>query len=187
VVPQDRVPWGLLDEWTHCGVRWHLVPFAAEAAKQILNLATETLRSQIAAIQASADKSLTEAGSKLSEDEAAAHGPGSAEVAYKLYHRRSRRICRRAQRLLADAEAAARCFGVQQGELPLGEARAAVQGLQSAAQQRAALYTALALQVAGTAMEAAASASEVPPEILADYIEENALGDMTGVRETFAS
>jgi hypothetical protein len=90
------------------------------------------------------------------------------------------------QGLLADAEAA-RCFGIPQGELPLGEARAAVQGLQSVAQPRAALYTALAHRVAGTAMEAAAGASDVPAEILADFIEENALGDTTGVRGTFAS
>jgi hypothetical protein len=185
VVPQDRVPWGLLDGWTHAGVRWHLVPFAAEAAEQILALATETLRSQIAAIQASADKSLREAGAKLERDEAA-HGPASTEAAHSLYQRRARRICRRAERLLADAEAAARCFGMPAGELPLGTARAAIRGLQVAAQQRAALYAAMVHQVAGTRLDAAANASDVPAEVLADFIEENGLGDMTGVREAFA-
>jgi hypothetical protein len=186
VVPQDRVPWGLLDGWTHAGVRWHLVPFAAEASEQILALATETLRSQIAAIQASADKSLQDAGAKLDGDEAAAHGPASTEAAHNLYQRRARRICRRAERLLADAEAAARCFGMPVDELPLGAARAAIRGLQVAAQQRAALYAAMAHQVVGTMLEAAAGASDVPPEVLADFIEENGLGDMTGVREAFA-
>lgn len=99
VVPQDRVPWGLLDGWTHAGVRWHLVPFAAEAAEQILALATDTLRSQIASIQASAGKSLQDAGAKLNRDEATAHGPASTEAAHNLYQRRARRICRRRRAL----------------------------------------------------------------------------------------
>lgn len=71
-------------------------------------------------------------------------------------------------------------------ELPLGIARAAVRGLQLAAQQRATLYATMAHQVAGTALEAAAVASDVPPEILADFIAENRMGDMAGVREAFA-
>src|SRR5262249_22486390 len=81
---------------------------------------------------------------------------------------------------------AARCFGLPLGGLPLGAARAAIGALRSAAHQRAALYAGLAHQVAGTALEAAAGASDVPPEILADFIEENGLGDTTGVREAFA-
>jgi hypothetical protein len=174
IVPSDRIPWPLLNSWEEQGVRWHLAPFAADEAglKAVLTLATDALRRQVEAIQASAKKSLAKAAQK--------HGEKTDGL-----EKDERRIVRRAERLLADAESAARAFGIEGGTLGLGAALTGVRALATANQERAALYADMAQQVKDPGMKAAALEGEVPVGILADFIAEESDEDMGHVVAAF--
>jgi hypothetical protein len=172
IIPSDRIPWPLLNAWEEQGVRWHLAPFAADEAglKAVLQLATDALKRQVEAVQASARKSVEKAKEK--------HGEKTDRL-----EKDERRIVRRAERLLADAQSAAKAFGI--AGLPLQEALAAVRALGSANRERAALYADMAQQVKDPGIRAAALKGEVPAGILADFIAEESEEDMGHVVAAF--
>lgn len=167
IVPQDRIPWPMLNRWTEQGVRWHLVPFSAtdEGVQQVLALSTDALRRELAGIEASVQKSLNEAATKYGIDSA-------------TYERRARAIITRGERLIAAAQSAAQCFGIA-NDLPTGETRTRVQGMQAANQQLAATYVAMAATVQGTELAVAAQDGDVPVEVMADFIADQTGADMS--------
>jgi hypothetical protein len=104
--------------------------------------------------------------------------------AHEKFARDIAAVTARANKAIRDARAAAEVFGVD--GLPIDETQQMLNMMSSNARQCAVLYGAMATRVMGTMLESAAENSEVPPGILADFIEDMTGEDMSHVHDTFA-
>lgn len=176
VLHEDHIPHNLLHRMTLAGVTWTNVPFERgnEAA---LQRAANGLAKQIADIEASARKSLTNL-KRLAEEK-----PEAERAAY--YARRARQIVRNANRAIQQARRAAEIFGLSELATRTTQTASVIETLQQTAHARAAIYAQMTEQVKDTDLHAAAAADEVPAGVLADYIEDQTGRDMSNVHEAF--
>lgn len=186
VIPNNAIPYHLLDEMTAAGVTWHLLEFIPGEGEKILALARNAMRKEIEDGQRRLAEVIERYDSRYDADLGQAQDGNETDKAEKQYRSRTKEAVKRAEQLLKDIEAAAARFGIEaRSELPLMSALDRVNALRLTAGARASAYTRLAEQTKGTLMEAAASEDEVPAGELADYVEENG-GNPGNVRELFA-
>lgn len=186
VMKTTVVPWTLLHELTEAGHTWDVQKLDATETEKTLVRAVRELSKKVEAARARCEESLASAERKAATATEEAGGNSVAiDEARKAYTVHCQRALRKAEQRLADAAAAAAAFGVELG-LPLVLSRSAVEGLRSLAHAKARSYAQMAEQARGTPLADAAANNEVPPMILADYVEEKCDGDATAAREAFA-
>jgi hypothetical protein len=173
-IPEERVPYPLLHALTEGGASWGLVKYAAEESDKLIDMAVQALRKEVERIGKSAQRSCAGAERKF-----------GAERDRRRYERRCQAALRRARKLLADAESAARCFGVK-ASVPTDDMCDRVLALREACKARAAVYAGMAKAAQDTALGPAAAEGEVPPLVLADFVEEECEQDASAARVAFA-
>jgi hypothetical protein len=185
-LPQEKVPYPLLAALTEGGARWTIVKYDAGEADKLIGMAVEALRQEVARAGRSAEQSCERARERI-EVALRAEGatPDATEAESERYWRRCRSALRRAERLLEDAERAALSFGVG-GSVRTDEMDNHVVALRHACKAQAAVYAEMARAVRGTPLEAAAADGEVPPLVLADFVEEECEQDASAARVAFA-
>lgn len=174
LVREDEIPHHLLNELTEGGAIWWLIKQDVSEAPKLVAMALASMAKEAGDIVRRTEQSEARNAARLDLD----HNHAG-------YASRVRVVLRRAQRRLAEIQAAAARFGIDSDSL--GNALVAVNGLQAAAQERARQYAQMARQAEenGRAnVAAAARADEIPALVLADVVEE-AGGDSSSGRAAF--
>ncbi len=187
VVDSDRTPWTLLNEMTTAGVTWHLFPFAEEATENVLKVAADMLRKDLADISKRENEALVRADAQLAEalaDNTA--GDKTWDAARNKHARHRESTLKRTEKVVRDLETAAEMFGLDVGSFDFRKAHDRVKGIRSLNGARAASYAELAEAAKGTAMEMAAKAGDVPAGILQDYLEDQGV-DVSDSRAAFST
>jgi hypothetical protein len=172
VVREDFIPYNRLDRMRQEGALWHLVPFDPSANDTILSLCAEALAASVAETEKSCQRSLDREAGKLDDS-----GNGVR------YSRRVDQIVKQNCAKLADLRAAAAAYGiVNQAD----DVLARFTSFSTLYHARVGVYAGLTGAVAGTALQLAAEADDVPPAILADFVEDNTGADMSSVQALFS-
>lgn len=179
VIPNNHVPYNLLNEMTAAGVTWHLLEFTGSQAEKILALAKDVMEKEIAEIATRLETSIQSADQQYDTRLAESEGGKEIEKAESYYRSRTRGALKRAEQMLKDIEKAAGCFGISVGT---SVSYSTIKALRTSVAARAHAYSRLTQAVVGTQLEAAAKADEVPAGVLADYVEERG-GDAVAERE----
>ncbi len=193
---KDRTPWGLIrdmDQWsqTYAGrdmpnggvvksIRYHVHDFSPDATEGILKQAAQVMREDIerqkesqATALATALEVLTEANRAHDAGEITWQARDKARLKYKAYRKT---ILKRTEKLVSDLELAAKSFGMDW---------AGIRSSQALTSARAEVYTQGAEALAPNAPASRAAIEAVlPPEILADAMEDQGLDTRT-IRATF--
>jgi len=129
IVPNEKIPYGLLDELTTAGARWDVVRFDASEAEHLALMATEALKREVA--------QAIKVAQKAEEKAEANTGTVEGKVAY---WKKVRTGLNRSVRLLKDAKLAAASFGFEQTKVGFDEAAHQIAALRTAAKAQAKAY-----------------------------------------------
>lgn len=187
IVDQQRIPWTILEEMTSSNVDWHLWDFDSGATQKILQKACISMRRELEENAAREKDSLDRAERQRDE---VLNNPESTHTdvvrANNKYEKDRTLILKRSEKLVKDLEEAANSFNLDMTQFPFGRNYERVNALRTLQGSRAQLYAELAEKMKDTPIGKAASESEVPAEILADYAEEHG-HNVDVVREAFTN
>lgn len=172
VIMKADIPWNRLNLMKQCGVNYHVVPFAPEAAQEILAMAVANIRRDLREAVTRARLSINRANRQLDAAEEA------GDEARQRYERDARAVINRAKKLIRDIKASAAKFGITDSTINLADAASSVALMQSATHQRAKLYADACTELSRVMgrtdpMARAASADHVPAGIVADYMDDH--------------
>lgn len=171
VVDQDRTPWNLLNEMTTANVVWHLFEFAEAATENIMKVAADMLRKDLADMAKRENEALIRADAQLAEALAdTTAGDKTWEAARKKHATHRESTLKRTEKVVADLEKAAEMFGLDVGSFDFNRAINRVNGIRSLQGARAASYAEMTEMAKGTSLEVAAKDGDVPEGILRDFL-----------------
>lgn len=176
IIYKSLFPWNAFNNLAAGGAKWGLFEMAPSANAELLRAAKDTLLTEIR----SAKQRLAASLQLLDEKAAKAVNWKDRKKVAKD------RECtvKKLRDLVKQLEQACTTYGID-AEQPLKSALDVALATEQAGYTQAALIADLAALAAGTEMEAAASANDVPVGILADFVEERG-GDVTAVRQVMA-
>lgn len=185
IVPDDRIPYHLLNEMEIAGCSWQVIKFDASEAVKLINITLESLKKDV---QQAMKRLETE--KQVALDTVLSDEESGADVSVLTYYKRVKGLLRHAEQLVADYCEAAACFGIAPSCLNVNKACTAISSLSTSMKTRSLLFTEMTRLAeskgeAGKSMASAARADDVPAGILADFLEEQG-EDITAAREAFA-
>lgn len=142
IIPEDAIPYGLLNTLTEAGASWHTVPFAPEAGKALITIAIQSMKKELQDSINRARRSQAQAATQYEES-------GESEKAREYYVRRAEGITARVNELIEDFRQAAARFGIRGDALNLDEAASTVNLIGVAMHERASNF-ARAAEIART-------------------------------------
>lgn len=174
-VPEGFIPWDLLNTITEVGGRWRVYKFDRSEAQNLIDDCVIALREQLA----DAVKRAGESQQRAEEELAATPEGSDREAAAKAYLRRAKAIKKRHEKLLEDLQKSAEVFGITNVAGQFEGAQTAMDAINATMQTRAQTFAA-AVQAAkaigtpeGAAVAQQLEASSLPPEVAADWLQEN--------------
>ena len=186
VIPQDMIPWPYLDELKRKGADWKLARFDAGDIDNLRSIIQSALKEQVKEIADSCRKTIKRLDQRLHDKCRDAENANENYKARSKYISETKAAIKRAKKMLADIEQAAGNFGVKsQPGGHLKRVREVIGGLEMSAKARARIYTDMARGVADPTLSKAAEEGVLPPEVLADIIEEQG-GNAESLRLAFA-
>lgn len=189
IVREDLVPYSLLNELAEGGAVYHVVKFDASEGKNLIKMAIQALKKEVAEHVQRGEESMQSAAERHLGNEDIT--PEERQARFEL---RAGAIVARLEELLEDVKEAAKQFGIDPKRLSLTQARATIAALDAGYQTRAAEYAKAQKKLAGrsgtgAALAEAAAADNLPAGVAADYLDDTASTAEEGgesLREVFA-
>jgi nucleotide-binding universal stress UspA family protein len=182
VIDDGDLPYHTLNRLREQGATWHVLEFSTRSAGKVAGLVAANLRQQIRETVARAQTAAARAARVLNQQDE------TPEERRDKFDAATRRIINNTARQLRAFKSAAQKFGVEDSTISLSDAVLAANAVQHAMQARAKEFvkvTRTLRERAGsfdpTGVITTAERDMMPPEILADYAEENDV-DVTELR-----
>lgn len=170
-LPEDALPHHTLAGLSVNGATWHTVRFAQSEGERLARLTIDTLTKELADLAESLDNSYAGFADQMEEWEPEWVGDDAGEVA-RAFRKRTHAAVRRAEKLLEDAQQAARSMGVDPTMLPVAMATARINCVKREADQRTTAYVEAASRLADAHLRLAAQEDLLPAFALADALED---------------
>lgn len=131
-VPEQRIPWNVLNTLSEQGAKWHLVAFEQGENEKLMNIVVDVLKKDV--------EQAVKTAQACEQRARQPHGTETEQAMREKYWRRSLAAVSRARRLLRDAEECAKGFGCSALANDLISCRARIAHLHSVAENQAAAY-----------------------------------------------
>ena len=173
IIPKGLIPWSRLDRLTEVGATWQIKKIDPTEAAATLDNIIQNLNREVVAVVEGARETQRSATERL-EATPAEDDPSKAQRAYLS---RVKGLQKRIDDRLKMMAAGAQIFGIDLRMLKADAARSTVSMIAASMQERArqfrrATETAREISAEGAALANATEANEMPPEILADFLQE---------------
>lgn len=178
VIPEGDIPYNLLNNLRRAGATWHVVRFAPEEGRKLIEMAIESLRKEVSEAVSRSTTARQNAEEQL-DQERDMTDPSEVAKAEQRFLRRAEGIQNRYEELTAGLEAAAAKFGIAPRALNLNAANAAINAIKAGMEVRAEAFAkaAAAAKADGTQNGAIlgqmAQQDNLPAGILADHLRDN--------------
>lgn len=184
VIPNNLVPYPLLNDLRLAGVEWELVKFDISEAPHLVEMARKSLRAEIKSAVKRARESAERRATKAGENENPE--PERVEAAYL---RSVRSVVKSATKLVKELEATGQAFGIEPQELDSWQAYTGLQAISSVAKLKAKTFADAVAYARKCGFEGVAMADGTEEKgcilILADWLEEREV-DVTALRAAFS-
>lgn len=188
VVPEEDIPWTLYNNLRAAGANVNVYKFDISETPRLLKEAIAFTKKEIEDTLKRAEESALEAEQRLINNE---EENETRDEAHTRYVRHQRQIVKRCEKLLEDITAAYQRFGINANEaLSLTDSANVITALNTNMDIKARAYvqaTNKLRSVVGDsdAVVITANRSAIPPEILADYMEDHNI-DASDLRSAFS-
>lgn len=178
VIPEGDIPYNLLNNLRQAGATWHVVRFAPEEGRKLIEMAVESLRREVSEAIRRSEAARAGAEDQLAQERDMTD-PSEVAKAESRFLRRAEGIQDRYETLTAELTAGATKFGINPRTLNLNAANAAVQAIKAGMEIRAEAFAAAAKAAkangtqTGAILGQMAQQDAVPAYVLADHLRDN--------------
>lgn len=183
VIFEDRIPWSYLKRLEEDGNTWDVVPFADGNSAEVQKILIRNIQTELRKAQ----ERETAALDRLDKLEEEAKGTEEGDKSSDKRAKERTKVLARSEKFLKGLEEAALLYGVALSNLTFTDSHNRLSALRRVNGVRAALVAEMTAAAVGTRFENAAKSDEMPPEILADALEEEKGVDCSAARSAVMS